>query len=92
MTLTERPLRVFKMGQFVWIARCRRCSFTKAYHSHPLALKAALSHYSIWRWSKNHSATSTRTSHWVHTSHWIRTSPDTKEAALAATEHEKDNQ
>lgn len=45
---TKRPLFVFKfkMGQFTWIAACRRCSFAKGYYSHPLAMKAALSHHS----------------------------------------------
>lgn len=45
---TKPPLFVFKfkIGQFTWIAACRRCSFAKGYYSHPLALKAALSHHS----------------------------------------------
>ncbi|MCM3510454.1 hypothetical protein M3668_06650 [Rothia sp. P100] len=76
----ERPLLVYRTDQFIWIAHCRRCSFIRLYYSHPLAMKAALSHYSIWRCGKNHSTAA------------LHTSPDTKEAALAAAEHEKDNQ
>lgn len=46
----ERPLRVYKMGQFIWVVRCRRCWFIEGHDSHLLAMKVAQWHHSKCRY------------------------------------------